>query len=375
MIQITNLKKKFKNVGVLKGINLTVDQGEIVSLIGPSGCGKTTTLKMLNRLLRPTSGEILINGTSIYKMDVIKLRRSMGYVIQQTGLFPHMTVKENMEIIPKAEKYPPEKIQKRTLELMSMIGMGPEYLDRYPSELSGGQQQRIGVARAFATNPDIILMDEPFSALDPISRSQLQDELLDLQSEMHKTIIFVTHDMDEAIKLSDRICIMHAGAVLQYDTPEEILKNPKGEFVVDFVGKNRIWQSPELIRVADIMIEHPVTCGPSLSFAKSLEKMRAFKVDTLMVTDRAGKLLGIIRAKVAQTSVDRNLPVQELMYSEFATCNPQQSLVEILSLIRDNQHSNIPVVDENGYLRGLITKSSLVASLSQSIIDFDAEGN
>lgn len=189
MIKIDSIKKSFKSVQVLKDINIEIEKGEIVALIGPSGCGKTTTLKMINRLIRPSSGNILINGKSIYDVDIIKLRRSMGYVIQQTGLFPHMTVEENIEVIPKAENYPIEQIKKRSLELMEMIGLSQDYLERYPGELSGGQQQRVGVARAFATDPDIILMDEPFSALDPISRNQLQDELLHLQSNLHKTIV------------------------------------------------------------------------------------------------------------------------------------------------------------------------------------------
>ena len=203
-----------------------------MAFIGESGCGKTTTLKMINRLIKPTGGRILINGDSIETKDIIELRRSMGYVIQQTGLFPHMTVKENIEIIPRSEKRDPKQISQKTGELMEMVGLNPlEYLDRYPTELSGGQQQRVGVARAFATDPEIILMDEPFSALDPITRSGLQDELINLQSQLKKTIVFVTHDMDEAIKIADKICIMKDGSILQYDTPENILKYPAKEFV------------------------------------------------------------------------------------------------------------------------------------------------
>ena len=200
MLTFQNVTKSYRQSEVLKGISFTVNEGEVVVLIGPSGCGKTTCLKMINRLIQPSSGQILINGEDIQQKDVIELRRNMGYVIQQTGLFPHMTIQENIEIIPKLEKRPPEAIAKRTAELMNMVGLDPEeYLFRYPTQLSGGQQQRIGVARAFATDPEIILMDEPFSALDPITRSQLQDELVDLQAQLKKSIIFVTHDMDEAI--------------------------------------------------------------------------------------------------------------------------------------------------------------------------------
>ncbi len=245
MIEFVNVKKKFKDKMVLKNISIKIEEGKLVVFIGASGCGKTTTLKMINRLIKPSSGRIYINGEDIEKKDVIKLRRNMGYVIQQTGLLPHMTVKENIELIPKIEKCDPKELQEKTYRLMDMVGLDPdEFLDRYPVELSGGQQQRVGVARAFATEPDIILMDEPFSALDPITRVGLQDELVNLQAQLKKTIVFVTHDMDEAIKIADMICIMKDGEILQYDTPENILKNPKDEFATHFVGKNRIWASP-----------------------------------------------------------------------------------------------------------------------------------
>ena len=188
MINIENITKKYKNNIVLKSVSLNIEQGEFVSIIGSSGCGKTTLLKMINRLIKPTSGKIYINNENIYDKDPIKLRRNIGYVIQQTGLFPHMTIKENIEIIPKIEKIKTDDIYKKTLELMEMVSLNPEeYLDRYPYELSGGQQQRVGVARAFANNPDIILMDEPFSALDPITRNDLQNELLNMQSKLKKT--------------------------------------------------------------------------------------------------------------------------------------------------------------------------------------------
>ena len=238
MLEFKNITKVFKNQTIIKDINFTVNEGEFIVIIGPSGCGKTTTLKMINKLIAPTSGNIYLEGKDIFKEDTIKIRRNMGYVIQQTGLFPHMTVGENIGLIPGLEKWSEDKILERTTELLKLVGMEPkDFIDRYPFELSGGQQQRIGVARAFAINPDIILMDEPFSALDPISRSQLQDELFNLQQEFKKTIVFVTHDMDEALKLADRICIMKDGDILQFDVPEEILKKPANEFVEEFIGK------------------------------------------------------------------------------------------------------------------------------------------
>ena len=376
MIEFRNVTKSFKAAPVLRDISFTIEKGDLVAIIGASGCGKTTTLKMINRLIQPTSGEILINGKNIADIDVIELRRGMGYVIQQTGLFPHMTVRENIEIIPRSEKKPAEEISRRTLELMEMVGMNPnEFLDRYPTELSGGQQQRIGVARAFATDPEIILMDEPFSALDPITRVQLQEELISLQAQLKKTIVFVTHDMDEAIKIADKLCIMKDGEILQYDTPEQVLKNPCNSFVSDFVGKNRIWTSPDFIKVKDIMIENPVTCSPALPLLKCIEKMRSNKVDSLMVVDREAKLLGILKASQVRARHDQSLPVSQYMDTEFLKAHPEDTIVDVLGIVEENKASNIPIVDGNGTLCGLITKSSLVTTLSQLFLDNEEGGH
>ncbi|EES49239.1 ABC transporter ATP-binding protein [Clostridium botulinum] len=370
MIEFKNVSKVFKNQTVLKDVSFKIDKGELVSIIGESGCGKTTTLKMINSLIKPSSGKILIDGENIGFKDVIKLRRNMGYVIQQTGLFPHMTIRENIEIIPRLEKVEKANIEKKTYELMDMVGLNAEeYLDRYPTELSGGQQQRIGVARAFATNPEIILMDEPFSALDPITRLQLQDELIDLQSKVRKTIVFVTHDMDEAIRIADKICIMNGGRIIQYDTPENILKNPCNDFVSEFIGKNRIWSSPEFIKVKDIMIDNPITCYKNISLLKCVEKMRSSKVDSLMVIDKLNHLLGIVTAKQIQNNTDRSVPVENIMNSDFIKASPDDTIIDILELVKENKISRLPVVDDGGSLRGIITKSSLVTTLSQQFLD------
>lgn len=370
MIEFKNIRKDFKNKTILKEISLKINRGELVAIIGSSGCGKTTTLKMINRLIKPTSGQIFINGEDIALKDVIKLRRNIGYVIQQTGLFPHMTIRENIEIIPKVEKINKEVIKKRTIELMEMIGLNSDdFLDRYPTELSGGQQQRVGVARAFATNPEIILMDEPFSALDPITRVQLQEELIDLQSKLKRTIVFVTHDMDEAIKIADKICIMNEGEIIQYDTPENILKNPENDFVSEFIGKNRIWSSPEFIRAKDIMIDNPVTCFKNASLLSCIDKMRSSKVDSLMVIDKENYLLGIITARQIQNKIDRHVPVEEVMNNEFINVNPEESIIDILELVKEQKIGQVPVLDNNGVLKGIITKSSLVTTLSSQFLD------
>lgn len=376
MILFENVSKRYKEKTVLSELFLSIERGQLVALIGASGCGKTTTLKMINRLVKPSAGKILLNGKDIAKMDVIRLRRKMGYVIQQTGLFPHMTIRENIELIPKVEKFPAQEIAKKTAELMEMVGLdGEEFLDRYPSQLSGGQQQRVGVARAFATDPDVILMDEPFSALDPITRIALQDELVMLQTKLKKTIVFVTHDMEEAIKIADKICIMNEGRVLQYDTPEGILRNPCNDFVAEFVGKNRIWASPEYIRAADIMIGQPITCHPDLPLRLCMERMRSTNVDSLMVVEKkTAQLLGIVRAKDIWPQADRTIPVAEIMQTNHYTVLPHDNIVDLLTTIEEKNLHSVPVVAANGKLEGLITKSSLVTTLSQAILDTEDGG-
>ncbi|MBC8503351.1 MAG: ABC transporter ATP-binding protein, partial [Chloroflexi bacterium] len=235
----------------LNGIDLTVDSGQFIVLLGPSGCGKTTLLKMVNRLHEPTSGDILIDDQSIYNgMDVIHLRRKIGYVIQQTGLFPHMTVEENISIVPNLMKWPEEKTKSRVDELLDMVALPPnEFRERYPAQMSGGQQQRVGVARALAGDPDLILMDEPFGAIDAITRTDLQDSLLKLQRQLRKTILFVTHDVDEALRLADKIAILREGQLVQYGTPLQILTQPNDDFVSELVGADDIVRQLGQIRV------------------------------------------------------------------------------------------------------------------------------
>lgn len=368
MIQFINVSKAYKEHNVIENINLEINKGELVVLIGPSGCGKTTILKMINRLIEPSDGQIKINGTDIEAQDPIELRRNIGYVIQQTGLFIHMTVRENIEIIPRLAKMPVSEIVDRTVKLMETVGLPEEFLDRYPNHLSGGQQQRVGVARAFAMNPDIILMDEPFSALDPLTRSQLQDELVSLQSKLHKTIVFVTHDMDEAVKIADRICILQGGRILQYDTPENILKNPAHGFVSEFVGSKRIWSSPQLIRAKDIMITSPKTTYPYVPMFKGLEKMRIDKVDSLIVIDEDNHLLGIVRARSILNSADKSLPVETVMTPARVIADTEENIVSLLEKINGLNISNIPVTDRDNRLAGLITNSSLVTTMSHQFI-------
>jgi len=374
LIKFENISKKFKNTTVLSDVSFEIEKGKLVAIIGESGCGKTTTLKMINGLITPTSGKIYINNEDISTKNVIDLRRNMGYVIQQTGLFPHMTIRENIELIPKVQNKNPEDITQQTYNLMDMVGLDcDKFLNRYPVELSGGQQQRVGVARAFATNPDIILMDEPFSALDPITRSSLQDELVNLQSKLKKSIIFVTHDMDEAIKISDKMCIMDKGKIIQYDTPENILKNPVNDFVSQFVGKKRIWTSPDFIKAEDIMIENPITCSKDLSIFKCIEKMRSYKVDSLMVVDnKSKKLQGIVKAKQMRSIDDKSIQVSSILNNNYIYVSPNDTIIDILKIVNENNISTVPVLNDSSSLIGLITESSLVTTLSQQYIEEEA---
>ncbi len=257
MIEFKNVTKVYEDgTEAIKGINLKIPKGKLVALIGPSGCGKTTTMKMINKLISPSGGTILIDGKDTSKTDEVELRRNIGYVIQRIGLLPHMTIEENISLIPRLKGWKKEKYEERVEELLKLVGLEPEvYRKRYPLELSGGQQQRVGVIRALAAEPPIILMDEPFSALDPISREQLQDELKSIQNTIHKTIVFVTHDVDEALKIADEIAVMKDGKIEQIATPSALLKEPANEFVRAFIGEERLSNKRPHKQVFEIMEE------------------------------------------------------------------------------------------------------------------------
>jgi len=374
VIEFKNIKKSYKSKIILENFNLSIDSGKLVVLIGASGCGKTTLLKMINRLISITEGEILINGKDINKMDPIKLRRGIGYVIQQTGLFPHMTVKENIEIIPRLMKISERKIEKKTIELLNMVGLDPnEYLYRYPAELSGGQQQRVGVARAFATDAEIILMDEPFSALDPITRTELQEQLFNIQKEYNKTIVFVTHDMDEAINIADMICILKDGKIIQYDTPENILKNPENDYVEEFVGKNKIWAKPEFIKAEDVMINRPATVSIKRSLLQAREIMREKTVDSLLIVDKEGMLLGYVTLSDIQKIDNKSILVGEVMRRSPEYVTEDTNLLDLLEKFTGLKRGYLPVCNENGKLMGLVTRSTLISVLSSQYIDIGGD--
>jgi osmoprotectant transport system ATP-binding protein len=300
MISLDRVSKEYgEGKPAVQELSLAVAEGEVVCLVGPSGCGKTTTLRMINRLVEPTSGTVTVGGTDIRSVEPHVLRRGIGYVIQQVGLFSHRTVADNIATVPHLLAWEKSRIAARTAELIELVGLDPSLATRYPSELSGGQQQRVGVARALAADPPVLLMDEPFGAVDPIVRSRLQDELLGLQERLRKTIVFVTHDIDEAIKLGDRVVVMNVpGVVEQIAPPAELLAHPASDFVAEFVGEERGMRRLALIRVSDVDLETVATATngavvPSdASLLDALQAILRNRADAADVTDEDGTVIG-----------------------------------------------------------------------------------
>jgi osmoprotectant transport system ATP-binding protein len=292
-----------RDQAAVENLSLTIPAGEICVLVGPSGAGKTTAMKLVNRLIELDEGDIRIDGTSIREQDVVELRRGIGYVIQQVGLFPHMTIAENIATVPRLLGWPKARTRERTSELLELVGLDSDYADRYPAQLSGGQRQRVGLARALAVDPPLMLMDEPFGALDPITRDRLQLEFLRLHEEVRRTVIFVTHDIDEAIKLGDRIAILREGGHLaQYDTPDRILAHPADEFVERFVGADRGLKRLALRRLEEIELE-PLNGTPpadaprapgSTTLRDALSLMMSVGADPLVVVDSGGTPIGLL---------------------------------------------------------------------------------
>lgn len=373
MIKINNVSKYYQKKRIIKDINLEIKEGEFVVFLGASGCGKTTTLKMINRLTPISKGMIEIDGKNTNEIDLVSLRHNIGYVIQNVGLFPHMNILENITIILKLKKVPYEKRYERALELIEMVGLNEAYFDYYPDALSGGQQQRVGVARALANNPSIILMDEPFSGLDPITKTQLQDEIVELQKKLKKTILFVTHDIDEALRIADRICIFENGEILQFDTPQAILNRPANQYVLDFIGENKLWQNPSFIPITEVM-GIAVTIKDNSSMLNAAKKMRSSKVDTLFVVDKDNKYLGTIEMeKLLFVSPNPDSLVSTHFDNNYQTIMPTSMVDEAISLMIDTKQKIIPVVDNNQKLCGIITRSKLFTAIGTQFINTDLE--
>lgn len=369
MLSIKNLSKVYGGgKKAVDNISLEVESGEFIAFIGTSGSGKTTALRMINRMIEATEGQITINGKDVRKMNSVELRRKIGYVIQQIGLMPHMTIRENIVLVPKLLKWSQEKKEKKAKELIKLVDLPEEFLDRYPSQLSGGQQQRIGVVRALAAEQDVILMDEPFGALDPITRDTLQDLVKELQQKLGKTFIFVTHDMDEAIKLADKICIMSEGQVIQYDTPDNILRHPANDFVRDFIGQNRLIQDrPNMRTVKDAMIK-PVTVHADSTLNEAVEIMRARRVDTIFVVGNNSRLLGYLDIEDINQGLRTNKDLIDMMQRDIYRVRIDSKLQDSVRTILKRNVRNVPVVDSDGKtLIGLVTRANLVDIVYDSI--------
>ncbi len=363
MIKLDKVTKVYPDgTEAVKEVSLEVGKGELCILLGPSGCGKTTTMKMINRLLPISGGQIYINGLDNTKMDDNELRRNMGYAIQQIGLFPNMTVGQNIETVPELKGWPKAERRRRAEELLELMGMDPnEFMDEYPNELSGGQCQRVGVARALGADPPILLMDEPFGAIDTITRVRLQDEFLKIQQEIKKTIIFVTHDIYEAIKMADKIALMKEGQLVQYDTPANLLYRPKNEFVENFVGTDRALKGLQLIRVKEVMTSSPPRVKSDEKVGAAREQMEREGIDWLVVVNDDGKFAGW----VDKADLGRGDRVRSIMGHSVMTTTVNTVLNEALSLMLSYGLENLAIVTEDNRLQGVVNFGVIRKALTE----------
>ncbi len=366
MIRLEQLTKVYGDAVAVDHLDLEIAEGELCVLVGPSGCGKTTTMKMVNRLIEPTSGRILLGGEDVTHADPVQLRRRIGYVIQQVGLFPHLTIADNVATVPRLLGWDRQRVKARVGELLELVGLPPAtFAKRYPSQLSGGQRQRVGVARALGADPPVLLMDEPFGAIDPITRSRLQEEFLRLQRDVHKTIVFVTHDIEEAVHLGDRIAILREGGVLaQYDTPAAILGAPASDFVADFVGSDRGLKRLSVTPITADDLETPPVVGIDDTLAEARRRLGAEAARWAVVLDTEGALHGWIGRDRSEGEgfvrdrarrMDAWVPVDATLKTAFGEM-----------LTRDAGW--IAVLDRDRYV-GVLTPESLHAALRRSIAD------
>jgi osmoprotectant transport system ATP-binding protein len=367
-IRLERVSKRYPDGTVaVHDLTLDVPPGQLICLVGPSGCGKTTTMKMVNRLIEPSSGRILLDGEDVTKGDPVQLRRRMGYVIQHVGLFPHLTVRANISTVPKLLGWNKAQVRDRTDEMLELVGLEPAvYGDRYPGQLSGGQQQRVGVARALAADPPVLLMDEPFSAIDPIARDRLQQEFLRVQAEVQKTILFVTHDIEEAVRLGDRIAVFRQGGHLeQYDTPAQVLGAPATEFVAGFVGADRGLRRLAVTELAIADIEQP----PVVTVNDRVERARVLLggADWAVVLDDTGGLSGWVGAKqLAAASADATVSSVGRRFDAWVPLG--SSLKDAFAVMLQHDAGWVAVLDQNRYV-GVLTPASLHTALRKSVDD------
>ena len=365
MIRFEHVNKSYGGNPILKDLNFTIEDGQFVVLIGPSGCGKTTTLKTINRLIEPDSGTISIDGKDIHQQDKVELRRHIGYVIQQIGLFPNMTVAQNICVVPKLLKYSKTQCDEIVRDLLKMVNM-EQYADKYPSELSGGQQQRIGVLRALAASPPIVLMDEPFSALDPMTRETLQDEVKSLQQKLNKTIVFVSHDMGEALKLADVIIFMEGGRIVQMASPEEMLEHPANDLVRNFLGKHAP-DAPAPSNVEHFMRTNLITVKKNRGVLECAERMARGSVDTLLVTDEAGRYAGTISIGDIRHWGKELTSIEPMVRQSARTVRVGDDARESFDYLLDSGATYVVVLNEDDTIAGIVTKTSVARSVAENL--------
>ena len=363
MIRLEELTKRFpgQDQPAVEELTMDIREGEIVVFVGPSGCGKTTTMKMINRIIEPSSGRIFLEGEDVTNVNPDNLRRRMGYVIQQIGLFPHLTIADNIATVPRMLGWDKKRTSERIDELLETVGIDNSYRNRYPKELSGGQRQRIGVARAMAADPPVLLMDEPFGAIDPITRDRLQDEFLRLQQEIKKTIVFVTHDIDEAIKMGDRIAILRdRSRIAQYDTPERILTDPADEFVEDFIGSGASIKRLSLSRVSDIQTADWPVARLTDGHDEVRQKMRSSGKDHVLLLDDRNRP----KRWVSMEDIEQNgIPLAEAGWPAVAIVEANSSLYNTLDTMITSYKGSAIVVDEDGTYQGVVDFSTVLGAI------------
>jgi len=368
VIELKNLYKSYRGKSVLMNISLTIQDNEFFVLIGSSGCGKTTLLKTLNKLNPIDKGEILINGTPINRIKVTQLPRLMGYVVQEGGLFPHMTVEDNIALAMRVAGYPKEKIYDRITELLELVNLEPDqYRSQYPSQLSGGQRQRIGVARAFAADPEIILMDEPFSALDPMTRRTLQQEVRALQQKLNKTFVFVTHDMEEALDLADLIIFMNHGKIEQMASPEEMLSHPATGLIHDFLGKHMPEQSAADLKVKEFMRTGVYTVEQTRGINECISKMQRHNVDTLIVVDSLKKYLGTVSITDIRLTGHVVDSIGPLIRCNMPTVQTEDNARACFDQLIESGSSYLVVLNPDQTVAGIVTKTSMASAMAEQL--------
>lgn len=386
MIRFEDVHKRYGSVHAVRGLDLSVNEGEFLVLIGPSGCGKTTALKMVNRLIVPTSGTVRVGGVDVADLNVVELRRDIGYVIQETGLFPNMTIAQNVALVPRLKKWPKARREARVDELLHLVGLDPAvYRNRYPRHLSGGQRQRVGVARALAADPPIILMDEPFGATDPITRKQLQRELAQIKQQVKKTILFVTHDISEAFLLGDSVCLLRDGQVVQHASPEEILRRPADNFVREFIGDEALLRQFEYLQMGEIARTPLPTFPSNTTVSEAIGRLTTQGASTAAVTDGAHGLIGIINLAQLQEMQHPGRTVGDLPMSEVVTARSDELIRDCFPRLYERRpgHSNgaasspkgLVVIDRQGSPQGIVGYSEVVRLIAGLVTGSAVAGN